>query len=399
MIKITKRISEIQYAIRDIVSAAKEYEKEGHRITYLSIGDPGKYGYDIPNHIKKAMIRAIKENINFYVDSEGIGNLRSAIADYENEKSGINLVEEDTLVTSGVSEGILFTFAGMLENNDEILLPGPSYPPYSSYAKFFGATPVEYKLDEEKAWQPDIDDIRKKINEKTRLILIISPNNPTGSIYNEKQIKEIINIAGEYEIPIMSDEIYDVLSYEEKVVNPASLTNDVPIIGLNGFSKAFFMTGWRLGYLYYHDPLEKIKDLSQNIARMARIRLCVNGPAQLAATAALKGDKNYLYDFRKGIEKKADFLYKRLNDIPLISAVKPKGAFYIFPKIDLNDYWKDDKEFTLDFLKEEKVLFVYGSGFGEKFGKNHVRIVFLADYKTLDDAMNKLEHFIYKKIK
>jgi aspartate/methionine/tyrosine aminotransferase len=399
LVKITKRISEITYAIRDIVSAARVYEKQGEKITYLSIGDPVKYGFKTPSHIKDAFIKAVNENLNYYVASEGIDELREEIAGYENKKSNMNLSPEDVLVTSGVSEAILFTFAGMLDNRDEILIPGPAYPPYSSYAKFFGAKTVEYKLDEEDSWQPDIDDIRKKVNKNTKLILIISPNNPTGTIYSEKQIKEIIDIAGEHDIPIASDEIYDVLSYNENVVNPAKLTNDVPIIGLNGFSKAFFMTGWRLGYIYYHDPENKIKELAQNIERLARIRLCVNGPAQVAAVAALKGDKSYLTSFRKELKKRSDLVWKRLNDIPLISAVKPRAAFYIFPKIDLQSHWKDDKEFTLEFLREKKVLFVYGSGFGEKYGKNHVRIVFLAEPDVLEQSMDKLESFIYSKIK
>jgi len=398
LIKISKRISEIEYAIRDIVSQARVYEKKGEKITYLSIGDPVKYGFKTPEHIISGFKKAADKNLNYYVASEGIPELRELIAEYENNKSNITLTSEDILVTSGVSEGILFTFAGMLENGDEILIPGPSYPPYSSYAKFFGAKVIEYKLDEEIGWQPDIDDIRKKINEKTKLILIISPNNPTGTIYSEKQLKEIINIAGEFNIPIASDEIYDMLSYDEKVINPASLTTDVPIIGLNGFSKAFFMTGWRLGYLYYHDPYEKLKELAKNIERMARIRLCVNAPTQYAAIAALQGDKKYLSDFISQLRIRAELVWKRLNDIPLISAIRPRGAFYIFPKIDLKHYWKDDKEFTLEFLKEKKVLFVYGSGFGNVYGRNHIRIVFLANPKILNSAMDKLESFIYKKI-
>jgi len=399
LIKISKRITKIEYAIRDIVSKARIYEKSGEKVTYLSIGDPIKYGFKTPTHIIEALKEAIDNDFNYYVASEGIPELRKSIAEYENKKSGLSLTEDDVLVTSGVSEGILFTFGGMLEEGDEILIPGPSYPPYSSYAQYYGAKIIEYKLNEEESWEPDIDDIRKKINEKTRLILIISPNNPTGSIYSEKQIKEIINIAGEYDIPIASDEIYDVLSYNEKVINPAKLSNDVPIIGLNGFSKAYLVTGWRLGYIYYHDPLNKLKELAENIERLARIRLCVNAPAQYAAVKALKGDKQYLSDFISQLKKRSEIVWKRLNDIPLISAVKPKGAFYIFPKIELGKYWKDDVDFTLDFLKEKKILFVYGSGFGKTYGKNHVRIVYLAQPEVLEDAMDKLEAFIYKKIR
>ncbi|MHA1229072.1 MAG: aminotransferase class I/II-fold pyridoxal phosphate-dependent enzyme [Candidatus Helarchaeota archaeon] len=399
MIKITERIKEVEYAIRDIVSQAKIYEKKGHKITYLSIGDPVKYGFSMPQHVIDAIKKAIDQNINYYVASEGIQELRESIAEYENNKSNISLLDEDILITAGVSEGILFTFAGMLESKDEILIPGPSYPPYSSYAKFFGAKVVEYELSEDDAWQPNIDDIRKKMNENTRLILIISPNNPTGTIYSEKQIKEILDIAGEYDIPVMSDEIYDVLSYNEKVVNPATLSKDVPIIGLNGFSKAFLMTGWRLGYIYYYDPVEKLTELKENIERLARVRLCVNAPAQFAAIAALKGSKEYLNEFRRELKNRSEYIWKRLNDIPLISAVKPRGAFYIFPKIELKNYWKNDMEFTLDFLKEKKVLLVYGSGFGKKFGKDHVRIVFLAKQDILEASMDKLESFIYEKIR
>ncbi|MHA1301260.1 MAG: aminotransferase class I/II-fold pyridoxal phosphate-dependent enzyme [Candidatus Helarchaeota archaeon] len=391
--KVAKRLEKFEYAIRDVVTVAKKLEQKGRKITYLSIGDTAKY-FPTPDHIKKAYNQAILDNYNYYVDSLGVFELRQAISEVQKRDYNLYVSPEDILITSGVSEGINFIYAGLLENNDEILIPGPSYPPFSSYALLFGGNPIEYKMDEQNNWQPDVDDIRKKITEKTRGIVIISPNNPVGVLYTEKTLKKIVNIAGEHKIPIISDDIYEKFVYEGRYVETASIAKDVPVITFKGFSKTYKMTGLRLGYIFYNDPSEELTEFKESIKKLARIRLCANAPAQIAAIAALKGPQEHIQKTVNELKNHRDFCIERLNEIEGIDCKKPEGAFYLFPKIDLGNRWKDDKEFVIDFLNQKQVLFVYGSGFGKLYGSNHCRIVYLAPIPVLQDAMDKLADFM-----
>lgn len=394
MLKVAKRLEKFQYAIRDVVAIAKKLEEKGKKITYLSIGDPAQY-FEIPENIKKAMIKAISEGYNYYFDSLGWYDLRKTIAETENRENNLNISPDDVLITSGVSEAISFIYAGLIEKDDELLVPGPSYPSFTSYSLLYDGTPIEYKLDEENEWQPDIDDLRNKVTDKTRAIVIVSPNNPVGVVYNKKTINEIINIAGEYKIPILCDEIYNKYVYEDSFVSTASQSKDVPVIILKGFSKTYKMTGLRIGYIYYHDPLNVLDNFKESIEKLARIRLCANAPAQIAAIEALKGPQDHVKKTVNELKNRRDFCIERLNEIQGISCVNPKGAFYLFPKIELDGTrWKDDKEFVIDFLNKKQVLFVYGSGFGEVYGSNHVRIVYLAPINILEDAMDKLADFM-----
>ncbi|NVM28219.1 MAG: aminotransferase class I/II-fold pyridoxal phosphate-dependent enzyme [Candidatus Helarchaeota archaeon] len=395
VISTTARIKTIEYAIRDVVAIAKELEEEGKKITYLSIGDPPKYDFDTPQHIKDALKKAVDEGENLYMDSLGLPELREAIAE-RSLANRISVTKEDILITSGVSEGIAFLLAALIEKKDELLLPGPSYPPWLSYTKFYDGSPVEYKLDEANDWQPDIDDIRQKITERTRGILILSPNNPVGVVYSEKHLLEIIDLAGEYQLPIIADEIYDQITYDKKFVSVARLAKDVPVIGLNGFSKAYLMTGWRLGYVYYCDPENYLDELKEDIKRMARIRLCANGPSQVAAISALRGPQGHISEMVAKLRKRRDYTCKRLNELEEIHCSVPEGAFYVFPKIDLGTRWKNDKEFVIDLLNKKQVLFVYGSGFGPKYGTGHFRVVYLAPLPVLEQAFDKLEDFLKK---
>ena len=395
VISTTARIKTIEYAIRDVVAIAKELEQKGKKITYLSIGDPPKYDFDTPQHIKDALKKAVDEGENLYMDSLGVPELREAIAE-RSLANRIPVTKEDILITSGVSEGIAFLLAALIEKKDELLLPGPSYPPWLSYTKFYDGTAVEYKLDEANDWQPDIDDIRQKITDKTRGILILSPNNPVGVVYSEKHLLEIINLAGEYQLPIIADEIYDQITYDKKFVSVASLAKDVSVIGLNGFSKAYLITGWRLGYVYYSDPENYLDELKEDIKRMARIRLCAPGPSQIAAVAALRGSQDHVPKMVAKLRERRNYTCKRLNEIKEIDCKVPEGAFYVFPKIDLGTRWKNDKEFVIDFLNKKQVLFVYGSGFGPKYGTGHFRVVYLAPVPVLEQAFDKLEDFLKK---
>ncbi len=392
---VTERLKDISYAIRDIAIIADEVLKTGKEIYNLNIGDPVKYDFITPHYISQALAEATFSGQNFYVDSLGVPELRYEVCKYEQNKNSIEITPNDILITSGVTEGLFFLFAALLEKKNEILVPGPSYPIYITYSKFFDGVPVEYELNELNNWEPDIDDLRKKISDKTKAILINSPNNPTGVLYSSKNIKQIINLAGEYSIPIISDEIYDQIVFEKKYSCPATFTNDIPIIGLNGFSKAHLATGWRLGYLYYYDPNKQLVELKQSIEKMARARLCANSIAQYAAIEALKNPGPHTDEMVKKLRERRDYSYKRLIKIEGISCNKPDGAFYLFPKLDFNilNKWKNDKDFVINLLKETGICTVYGSGFGD-YGLNHLRMTFLPDLEKLEIIYDLLVKFV-----
>jgi len=392
---LTNRVKSVEYAIREIAAVAHEVAKSGKKVYHLNIGDPVAYDFPTPEFISEALFKASREGKNNYVNSLGVIELREEISRILNEKQNLKIGIDDILVTSGVTEGIYFIVAGLIENGKELLIPGPSYPLYINYAKFFDGKPVEYALNEEEDWEPNIEDLRKKITNKTQAILINSPNNPTGAMYGEKKIKEIIDLAGEYDLPILSDEIYDQITYDKPYVCPATLTKDVPIIGLNGFSKTHLVTGWRLGYLYYHDPENKLDELKNGIAKMARARLSANSVAQFAAIEILRTSSNHTVEMVNKLKVRRDYSYNRLRKIEGISCVKPNGAFYLFPKLDLKELgkWKDDKELVVDLLKETGVCTVYGSGFGD-YGKGHMRITFLPKVEILEKVYNLIEEYL-----
>lgn len=393
LIRVAHRLKEIEYAIRDVYAIAKEVEKT-KKVHYLNIGDPGLFqdSFSTPKYICEALSKATFDGNNFYADSLGVPELRKSICEYENNKNLIKITPNDVLITSGVSEGIMFVMGALVEPGDEVLIPGPGYPTYSQYIKFFDGKDSSYKLDENNEWRPDIDTIRKQITEKTQAILVSSPNNPTGSMMSEKNIKEIINIAGEYNLLVISDEIYDLITFEPTVHNPATFAKDVPLIGLNGFSKAHMSTGWRLGYMYFLDTQGKLKQLRENMEKLARMRLCANTPAQFAAIESYKFPRDHTDRLVENLRRRRDYMYKRIQKIPQLSVVLPKGAFYMFPKVDLGKQWKTDKEFTLDLLRETGVCTVYGSGFG-KYAEAHFRMTFLPSISELEIVFDKMEAF------
>jgi tyrosine/nicotianamine family aminotransferase len=397
-VKVTARAKTVEYAIRDVAVHARQVAKTGRKIFYLNIGDPVAFDFDTPQHVKQALAEAVEEGTNYYSPSEGLPELRQAVAEKERRVNGVNISAEDVIITSGISEGIQMVMAALIEEGDEILLPGPSYPPYISYAKFFGGKPVTYETVEEEGWQPNIDDLRRKISEKTRAIVIINPNNPCGALYGEKVIKQILDLAGEHGLLVLSDEIYDQITYSENFASTAHIAKDVPVVGLNGFSKVHLMTGWRLGYLYFYDQHDRLKELEQCIEKEGRIRICANTPVQKAGIAALNGPQDHVKDLVERLRQRRDYSWKRLNEIEGLSCAKPQGAFYVFPKIQgVGSRWRTDMEFVLDLLKETGVLFVHGSGFDPIYGAGHVRGVFLPPIETLEQAFNEVERFMKKK--
>lgn len=387
--KIQDRTKVVSYAIRDIVVPARELEKQGHKILKLNIGDPDKYDFDTPDYIKEAAIKAIKEGKNFYGASEGNPEIREAVAKREKRLKNVDVKPEDVMPTAGASEGINMILASLVGKDDEVLMPGPSYPLYISLTRFYDGKPVEYKTVEENGWQPDLDDFESKITDKTKLILVINPNNPTGAVYPKETLSRIADIAAEKNIPILCDEIYDMLSFDKEFISLGTMNQDANYILIGGLSKVYLSPGWRMAYLGFKGP--DIEELKQSCFRMARARLSTNTPAQFAMKSAFESEP-HLEKTKKIMKERRDFSVKRINEIDGLSVSKPEGALYMFPKIEKEEF-KDDRKFVLDLLHKKHVLCVHGSGFGD-YGKEHFRTVFLPPIETLEEAFNRIEEFM-----
>ena len=390
MIRASVRSKRIEYAIRDVVVPATQLERKGIEVLKLNIGDPIKYDFETPEHIRRAAAEAVMNSRSEYSPSEGLLELREAIVDREKEY-GVDITVDDIVVTTGVTEALMLIFAAALDPGEEILVPGPTYPPYITYPTFYDGIPKTYRTIEEEGWQPDIDDIRRKITPKTKAIAVINPNNPTGAYYGEKVLKEIADLAGEHGLFVISDEIYDRMLYEDTFVSPAKLAKDVPMIILNGMSKVYLAPGWRIGYLAIRDSEGQLEDIRDGIMRQARARLCANTPLQLAYLAALRGPQDHIRETMNRLRERRDYVTKRVSEIEGLSVVPPKGAFYMFIKID---NCKDDKKFVLDLLMKKHVLTVHGSGFCPVYGKGHFRIVNLAPVPLLERAFDRIEEFV-----
>ena len=389
-LKISKKVAGVEYAIRDIVLAARKVQQKGMQVDYLNIGDPVQFGFQPPTNVKQAMIDAINSGENFYSSSEGLLELREGIAKKENAK-GLSIDADNILVTNGVSEGLDMVISSIVEDGDEVLLPGPYYPPYASYVRLHGGIPVEFAVDLNNS-TPDIDDIKSKITSKTVAICLISPNNPTGVVFNEKSLKELVDVANQNNLYIICDEIYDQIVFDEKFVGIGKVAGDSPVIVLNGFSKVHLMSGWRIGYIAFNQS-PQLEALRENLPKLARVRIATSLPVQHAALESLRGPQDYISNFVSEIKKRRDLVVKRLNEMPGLSCPTPKGAFYAFPKIEDNRFGTD-KEFVTKLLESKGVLTVHGSGFGEKYGSGHFRLVYLPSLEVLDSAMNKIEEFV-----
>ena len=388
--KISKKVAGVEYAIRDIVSAAREIEKQGKKVDYLNIGDPVQFGFQPPDNVKQALIDSVKNGNNFYTQSEGLPELLDEIAKKENAK-GLSIDSENVLVTNGVSEGLDMVISSIVEDGDEVLLPGPYYPPYASYVRLHGGKPIEFAVNLDDA-QPDIDDIRSKITAKTVAICLISPNNPTGLIFDEKSLKQIVDIANEHNLYIICDEIYDKIVFDQKFTGIGKVAGDSPVIILNGFSKVHLMSGWRIGYIAFNDS-PQLDMIRENLPKLARVRISTNLPVQHAALESLRGPQDYISEFVSELKNHRDYVIKRLNSMNNISCSNPNGAFYAFPKIE-NSTYNSDKDFVLELLKQKGVLTVHGSGFGAQYGSGHFRIVYLPNMEILESSMDKIEDFV-----
>ncbi|RLE75135.1 MAG: alanine aminotransferase [Thermoprotei archaeon] len=394
--KTSQRVNVLEYLIREFVPVAKQLEAKDKKVLYLNIGDPLRYDFKTPKYIRDSLKDAVDKGYNYYSRAQGIEELLEAIAEKERKVNNVPISPDRVVVTTGVSEAINFVIAALVEPGDRVLLPSPTYPLYANFTKFYDGQPVFYKLDEENEWMPDLDDIRSKIDGKTKMLIIINPNNPTGGVYEKNILIDLLDLAAEHNLVVVSDEIYDRIVFEGEFYSTASLSKDTIVIGLNGFSKTYLMTGWRLGYIYVHDPTDSVgQEIYNAIVKMAMNRLCAPTPIQVAAAKALRGPQKHIVNFTLKLKERRDAVMKIIEGSGCLSAVKPKGAFYVFPKIECKGDWKDDKEFAYKLLIEEGVLIVPGSGFyaGDS---NHFRSVILPPVEILEEAFEKITNFIEK---
>ena len=399
-IPVSNRASQIEYAIRDVVVPATALEAEGHDIIKLNIGDPLAYpGLPTPNHMVEAYQKAIIDQKNGYSSAYGIEELRSAIAENERSKinGGWNCAPDDVYVCHGVTEALQIIFAAYLGDGDEVLAPGPHYPPYMAYPQVYGGKTVEYRLDPNNGWSIDIEDLKSKMNDRVKLLVLINPNNPTGNVIKKSELDSIIDLASKYEnCTIISDEIYDRLNFNGNHFSAASRSKNVPIITLNGVSKVYYAPGWRIGYMAFHDPKKNSLDVLDGIERLLRSRLCASTPAQYGYLAGLQGEDSWMNGYLAEIKKRNDYCIDRINNIQGLSVQPPEGAFYMFVKLTDPYWYKNDKKFVLQLLHEQHVLTVHGSGFSNIYGKGHFRIVFLPTKEILKDALDRIEKFLSK---
>ena len=397
-IPATSRASQIEYAIRDVVVPASKLEAKGIDILKLNIGDPLAYpGLPTPSHMIDAYKKALVDQKNGYSPAYGIDSLREAIAIDERNKvnGGWNCDPNDVYICHGVTEALQILFAAFLSEGDEVLAPGPHYPPYMAYPQLFGGKTVEYRLDPNNMWSIDFDDLESKMNDNVKLLVLINPNNPTGNVIKKNELDRIIDLSSKWKnCTIISDEIYDRLNFNNNHISTASRSKNVPVITLNGVSKVYYAPGWRIGYMALHDPSNKLSDIKDALERLLRSRLCASTPAQFGYIAGLKGNSEWMDGYLSYIKNNNEVCINKINDIEGLSVQAPEGAFYMFVKIT-HDYWKDkDKDFVLELLKKKHVLTVHGSGFSKEYGKGHFRLVFLPSDKILNDALSRIEELL-----
>lgn len=393
----SKRLMSVKYEIRGkVLDETKKLEEKGINVLKLNIGNPKVFDFSCPTEIIENMKNNLYDSQG-YSDSSGLVSSRHAIIDYYKSKNVFDLEIDDIYIGNGVSELILMSMQGLLNNDDEILVPMPDYPLWTASVNLSGGVALHYVCDEENEWYPDIQDIKNKISNKTKGIVIINPNNPTGSLYPKEILEQIIEIAKENNLIIFSDEIYDRLVFDGlEHISIASLTKDVPVITFSGLSKSHMLAGFRIGWMCITGNKSMIKDYIKGLNLLSSMRLCSNVPGQSIIEKALKNNEETKKLLQKGgrLYEQREYIYNRLNNIPGITVVKPKAAFYIFPKIDIKKYnILDDEKFVLDFLKEKHVLIVSGTGFNYN-NVDHARIVYLADIKKLESAMDNLEEFL-----
>ena len=395
----SSKLSDVCYEIRGpVMHEAERLEEEGHRILKLNIGNPTPFGFHAPEEILRDVIHNLP-NSQGYENSRGLYSARKAVMQ-ECQKMGVADVDvDDIFLGNGVSELIVMAMQGLLDDGDEILIPAPDYPLWSAAVRLSGGIPVHYRCDEGSDWHPDINDIRKKTSRRTRGIVIINPNNPTGAVYERQALTDVVDWARQKDLVLFSDEIYSKIVYDDAEHIPlGSLSQDVLTLTFNGLSKAYRVAGFRMGWMIISGPKHRAQDYLEGLNILASMRLCANVPAQHAIQTALGGHQSIDDYLRPGgaLFEQRNVAYERINAIEGLECSKPKGAFYLFPRIDTKRFnISDDEKFVLDLLRQEKILVVQGSGFNYP-DPDHFRIVFLPRTDELASAIDRIGHFLHR---
>jgi alanine-synthesizing transaminase len=384
------RLEQVRYAIRDVAVLAEQLTREGKTILPLHIGDPLNFDFHTPPHLIEAVHKAMSDGRNGYAPSLGVPEAVEAIR-AEAERKGIRNLQS-VFLTAGVSEAIDLCLTALVNPGENILTPCPEYPLYSAVLAKLGAQPNSYRLDEENRWEPDLDDLERRISAGTRAILVSNPNNPTGAVYSRQTLERIAELARQNHLVIFADEIYDKLILEGAPhTSLAALAPDVPVVTLNGLSKSYLVPGWRVGWGVVSGDAAAVKPYLEGIHQLLRARLCSNHPQQYAVRPALEGPQDHLAEFRAKLRARRDLTVNWCRTIPHMSCVAPHGAFYAFPKIEVP---VSDDQFVKQLLMEKQVLAVHGGGFGQAPGTKHIRVVFLPDEATLERAYQGMRAFI-----
>ena len=395
--KKSSKLDNVLYDVRGpVVEEAGRMEEAGTHVLKLNIGNPAPFGFRTPDEVIYDMRQQLTE-CEGYSDAKGLFSARKAIMQYAQLKHIPNISIGDIYTGNGVSELINLSMSALLDNGDEILIPSPDYPLWTACATLAGGKAVHYICDEQSEWYPDLNDIEKKITDRTKAIVIINPNNPTGALYPEEILQKIVDIARRHQLIIFSDEIYDRLVMDgEKHISIASLAPDLFCVTFSGLSKSHMIAGYRIGWMILSGNKKHVKDYIEGINMLSNMRLCSNVPAQSIVQTALGGHQSVNDYIIPGgrIYEQREFIYKALTDIPGITAVKPKAAFYIFPKIDTKKFnITDDEKFALDLLREKKILLIHGGGFNWK-EPDHFRVVYLPRVEVLEKAARNIADFL-----
>jgi len=395
-IKKSHKLDGVCYDIRGpVLAQARKMEDEGLKVLKLNIGNPAAFGFDMPEDMHKDIIRNLY-SAQGYCDSKGLYSARVAVYQHYQQRGLFNLDVDNIYIGNGVSELIQMTTQALLDNDDEVLIPAPDYPLWTASVKLAGGNPVHYLCDEEQDWFPDIADIKSKITSKTKALVLINPNNPTGAVYSDDLLMELINIAREHKLLLLSDEIYEKILYDGVTHSSiGALCDDVPIITFNGLAKTYRAAGLRMGWMVLSGRTSMMDDLSRGLDMLASMRLCANVPAQYAIQQALGGVQSIDNLINPGgrLYVQRDIAWRGLNAIDGISCKKPKGALYAFAKVDTAHFnIKDDERMILDLLKAEKILLVHGRAFNWP-DPDHFRLVFLPNKDDLTEAMSKMQRF------
>lgn len=393
----SRKLAEICYDIRGpVLEKAKQMEEEGSRIIKLNIGNLAAFGFDAPDEIVQDMIRNLP-NAAGYTDSKGLFAPRKAVMHYAQSKNITGVSVDDIYLGNGVSELIMMSMNALLNSGDEVLVPAPDYPLWTAAIGLSGGTPVHYICDEKSSWYPDIQDIKTKITSNTKAIVVINPNNPTGALYPDELLKEIVDLARQHQLIIFADEIYDKVLYDGRThTSLASFADDVLFVTFNGLSKSYRSCGYRSGWMIVSGDKKSATDYITGLNMLASMRLCANTPGQLAIQTALGGYQsiNDLVGPNGRLTKQRDLAHELLTSIPGVSCVKPASALYMFPKLDPTIYpIKDDIQFTYNLLEEEKVLVVQGTGFNW-VAPDHFRLVFLSNTDDLQESIGRIARFL-----